>query len=135
MKKLCALACVVCFKWTQQHFLLLIPNFCLSCSACSLGCVTCEPGGHLISRRSLPTSWIFHFACFFFCFFSKLLCLYSTVKPCSDTSRSTQLSVVLRSGTAPASFHLAPFSPPQNQRSDSVRCCLNTILSTKMSWS
>lgn len=75
--------------------------------------------------------------CLFF-FFFKLLSLCPTVKLWGDTSRSAQLSVALVSGTwsyGTCSFHLTSFYPPQNQRNDSVRCCLNTIRSTKMSWS
>lgn len=101
----------LCFQCTQQHFLLLIPNFYPSCSACSVGCVTCQRGGHLINRRSLPISWICHFAFFSPSFsFSKLLCPYPTVKPWSDTSRSTQLSVALRSGTRRARHLLLSLS-------------------------
>lgn len=95
----------LCFKCAQQHFLLLIsknklthtPNFYPSGSACSVGCVTCQPWDHLISRSSLPTSWLFHLPFFFF--FFKLLCLCPTVKLWSYTSRSTQLSVALINGT------------------------------------
>lgn len=133
----------LCFKCTQQHFLLLIPksklantpNFYPRGSACSVGCVTFQPWDHLISRSSLPTSWICHLPFFFF---FKLLSLCPTVKLWGDTSRSAQLSVALVSGTwsyGTCSFHLTSFYPPQNQRNDSVRCCLNTIRSTKMSWS
>lgn len=74
---LCVLTCLVLlfalsvhsstflFQKTCSHTLqILVSN--QSGFACSFGCVTRLPWGHLMSRSFLPTSWIIHLPFFFF---------------------------------------------------------------------
>lgn len=69
---LCVLTCSVLLFALSVHSTTFFYLFQKTCShklqifACSVGCVTCLPWGHLISRSFLSTSWIIHLPFFFF---------------------------------------------------------------------